>query len=642
MNWNILLLIIILLPFLTFVINGLFGNKTRNAAGLLSTMAVAGSAVLSIFTAWQYFFVQQSAETGYSAIIPLSFKWLPFTDELVLNMGFYVDQLSIMMLVVITLISSLVHFFSIEYMKGDKGYARYFSFLSLFTFSMLGLVIAVNILQVYVFWELVGVSSFLLIGYFFTTPSAIAASKKAFIVTRFADFGFLIGILVMSYYAKTMDFNLLFDRFANPESPYFIQMASASFLGMSAMFWALFLVFIGGAGKSAVFPLHIWLPDAMEGPTPVSALIHAATMVVAGVFLIARLFPIYYFGEPLVLELIAYGAAFTALFAATIACVQTDIKRVLAYSTISQISYMLLALGVSGYGENGLGYTAGMAHLFTHAMFKALLFLSAGVIIHYVHTNDISKMGNLRKYLPVTHLMFLVASLAIAGIPPFAGFFSKEIILTAAFEANQPLYYIALLTAGMTAFYIFRLYFTVFWGENTVHAQHKEGGFPMLSVLILLGIFSTVAGFLPFNKLFTTNGLPIANEFHLAIAIPAVLIALAGIGVAAAIYFKPSAVAGNLAAKAGWLYRSALNKFYIDEIYLFVTRKIIFGTIANSADQFEHRIIDPAIKGSGTGTEKIAEDIKGMQSGKLQQYLLVVFFGVVFLLLAMLLMYKVY
>ena len=286
----------------------------------------------------------------------------------------------------------------------------------------------------YIFWELVGVSSFLLIGFYYEKPSAVRASKKAFIVTRFADLGFLIGILILSFNTKTFDFISLTDI----HGAAITQGGKIAFMGLSVMTWSMIFVYMGGVGKSAMFPFHIWLPDAMEGPTPVSALIHAATMVVAGVYLVARMFPIYAISAPAALEVVAYVGAFSSLFAAVIACTQTDIKRVLAYSTMSQIGYMMFALGVSGYGgHEGLGFMASMFHLFTHAMFKALLFLGAGAIIHAVHSNYMTEMGGLRKYLPITHMTFLIACLTIAGIPPLSGFFSKDEILAAAFHHNK-------------------------------------------------------------------------------------------------------------------------------------------------------------------------------------------------------------
>src|SRR5678809_997183 len=352
---------------------------------------------------------------------------------------------------------------------------------------MLGLVVASNIFQMYIFWELVGVSSYLLIGYYYDKPSAVAASKKAFIVTRFADLGFLVGILILAFYGETLDFKTLIQNLTTQQSSQFLAITTASFVGVSALTWGLTLVFIGGAGKSAMFPLHIWLPDAMEGPTPVSALIHAATMVGAGVYLVARSFPLFTL-TPVSLSIVTIVGIVSAFLAAIIACTQTDIKRVLAYSTMSQIGYMMFALGVSGYGgETGLGYTASMFHLFTHAFFKSLLFLGAGVVIHFIHSNEMKDMGGLRKYLPITNLSFLVACLAIAGIPPFAGFFSKEEILLAAYHSNKFIYGVALFTSGLTAFYMFRLYFSIFWNKNVeMHNHHDEGPFSMKMPLIVL------------------------------------------------------------------------------------------------------------------------------------------------------------
>ena len=422
-------ILILLLPFLSFLALGLGGKwMSHRTAGLIGTAALSVVAVLSYLTAGMYFSAPRLADGTYEALMPYNFKWLPFTESLSIDMGILLDPISVMMLVVISTVSLLVHIYSFGYMKGERGFQRYYAFLSLFTMSMLGLVVATNIFQMYLFWELVGVSSYLLIGFYYTKPAAIAASKKAFIVTRFADLGFLIGILVYGYYAGTYTF-----------SPNEMALAKG---GAAMIPLALGLMFIGGAGKSAMFPLHIWLPDAMEGPTPVSALIHAATMVVAGVYLVARMFPLFIEYAPSVLHIVAYVGAFTAFYAASVACVQSDIKRVLAFSTISQIGFMMVALGVCTSAdphEGGLGYMAGMFHLFTHAMFKALLFLGAGSIIHAVHSNEMSAMGGLRKYMPITHITFLIACLAIAGIPPFSGFFSKDEILTACFQFS-PIY----------------------------------------------------------------------------------------------------------------------------------------------------------------------------------------------------------
>ena len=461
--------LIVLLPMLTFFVLGLLGKRLGPcASGLAGTLSMGVTAALSYATAWQYF-TTAKIDGVYQKLVPLNFEWLRFTDKLHIDLGVLLDPISVMMLIVISTVSLMVHIYSMGYMKGERGFERYYAFLSLFSCSMLGLVVATNIFQMYIFWELVGVSSYLLIGFYYTKPEAIAASKKAFIVTRFADLFFLIGILLLSFFTGTFDFGLL----TSGDGSVFSQMSGLTFMGGSVIAWALALIFIGGAGKSAMFPLHIWLPDAMEGPTPVSALIHAATMVVAGVYLVARLFPVYYFEAPEVLHGIAYLAAFTSLFAAVIACVQTDIKRVLAFSTISQIGFMMVALGVSGYGgHEGLGYMAGMFHLFTHAMFKALLFLGAGAIIHAVHSNEMSRMGGLRKQMPVTHVTFLIACLAIAGIPPFSGFFSKDEILAATFEFSTPLGWWMSLTAGLTAFYMFRLYYNIFWATPAEH-EHE-------------------------------------------------------------------------------------------------------------------------------------------------------------------------
>ena len=492
-------------------------------------------------------------------------------------MGALIDPISVMMLVVITFVSLMVHIYSLGYMKGEERFSTYYSFLGLFTFSMLGLVMSSNIFQIYIFWELVGISSFLLIGFYYEKPSAVAACKKAFIVTRFADLGFLIGILILSFYSGTLDFNTLIERLTNPASSQFQTAIASSFLGMSALTWGMVLVFIGGAGKSAMLPFHIWLPDAMEGPTPVSALIHAATMVVAGVYLVARLFPVFALSAPDALQLVAYVGAITAFFAAIIACTQTDIKRVLAFSTISQIGYMMFALGVARFGQDvALGYTASMFHLFTHAMFKALLFLGAGSVIHFIHSNEMKDMGGLRKYLPVTHITFLIACLAISGIPPFAGFFSKEEILLAASQNNQFIYWIGMITSGLTAFYMFRLYFSIFWNKTTPslpEKSHGEGGFVMILPLILLAIGAAFAGFIPFGNFVSVSGKPFEPVSHWQFSILPVFLGLTGIFIAFRMYKKENSLPAKVAASFGGFYKAAYNKFYFDELYLFITKK---------------------------------------------------------------------
>ena len=537
-------------------------------------------------------------------------------------MGILLDPISVMMLVVVTSVSFMVHLFSVSYLKGEERYTTYFSFLSLFTFSMLGLVIATNIFQTYIFWELVGVSSYLLIGFYYDRPSAVAASKKAFIVTRFADLGFLAGILVLSYFAGSLDFKTLIANYTEPGSTHLQASVNASFLGISALTWGLVLIFAGGAGKSAMFPLHIWLPDAMEGPTPVSALIHAATMVVAGVYLVARLFPVFVL-SPAALDLIAWTGIISAAFAAIIACTQTDIKRILAYSTMSQIGYMMFSLGVSSYGgEEGLGYSASMFHLFTHAFFKALLFLCAGVVIHYVHSNDMNEMGGLRKKLPISHFAFLLACLAISGIPPFAGFFSKEEILLAAYHSNQVIYIIALFTSGLTAFYMFRLFYSIFYRKPyTEHGDsHGEGSKILLIPLLLLAAGSLISGFIPFGRFVTSDGQALANHFDVSFSIVPVGLALTGIVLATYFFRRDSDRAGRWSASFGSFFTIVRNKFYIDEIYLFITKRIIFRLIAIPAAWIDKNIVDGFINLLGRATEVLSVSTSSAQSGKVQSY----------------------
>ncbi len=622
-------LLIIILPFSVFVINGLLSRKLpHRLAGWLATASMGIATVLAWLTAYNYFF--QSA--SYEKIIPFRITWLRFTETLQIDMGIMLDPISVMMLVVITTVSFMVFLYSMGYMKGEKGYVRYFSFLSLFSFSMLGLVVATNLFQLYMFWELVGVSSYLLIGYYYDKPEAVAAAKKAFIVTRFADFGFLVGILVLSYYTGTFDFGVI----TNPENAAIASMAGTSFLGISVLTWALTLIFMGGAGKSAMFPLHIWLPDAMEGPTPVSALIHAATMVVAGVFLVARMFPVFSFHAPEALDTVAFIGAFTLLFAAIIACTQTDIKRILAFSTMSQIGYMMLALGVSGYGSEGLGFTASMFHLFTHSFFKALLFLGAGSIIHALHRNDIREMGNLRKHQPITHITFLIACLAIAGIPPFAGFFSKDEILSAAFASNPIYFGVAALSAGLTAFYMFRLYFLVFWGNKRTydHTPHESPAL-MLIPMIVLAIGSVFTGFIPFGNFVSSDNQPLHVHLHVTVAIISVVVAVLGIAVAWTLYNKESVLPEKISNTFGALYQVAVRKFYIDEIYLFITQKIIFNLISRPIAWFDKHIIDAFMDFIATVTNWISKEIKDLQSGQLQHYGYIFLSGVILIVLVM-------
>ena len=613
-------LLIIVLPAIMFLILGLGGNKMKPVvAGVLGTLSLCVITVLSYMAGYQYFFeLGKAGGEAYAPIIPFNFEWLQFTDKLHIDLGIMLDPISVMMLIVITTVSLMVHIYSLGYMKGEKGFQRYYAFLSLFSFAMLGLVVATNIFQMYIFWELVGVSSYCLISFYYTKPSAVAASKKAFIVTRFADLFFLIGILIVSFYSETFDFATLTD----PNASFVQETVGASFMGFSILSWAMLFIFMGGAGKSAMMPFHIWLPDAMEGPTPASALIHAATMVVAGVFLVARLFPVYIV-TPHVLEIIMWVGAITALFAAIVACTQTDIKRVLAYSTISQIAYMITSMGVSGYaGHDGLGYMASMFHLFTHAFFKALLFLGAGAIIHAVHSNEMKDMGGLWKKLPITHITFLIACLAIAGIPPFSGFFSKDEILVAAFHHNKLVFGILYLVAGITAFYMFRLYYRIFHNGKDQHYHHAphEAGAVMTTPLIILAIFTLFAGFVPFHDLITADRLPFEAHIDWTIAIPSIIVALIGIGIATALYFKKSDMPDKIANGIKGFYTAAYHKFYFDEIWLFITRKIIFNCISRPIAWFDKKFVDGFMDSIAYVTEAAAEKIKNFQSGRLQQY----------------------
>ncbi len=611
-------ILIPLIPLALFVILGLFSKKIpASISGWMGSIGLGVTFVLSYYAAYQYY-LNGKLNGVYQPFI-YKYNWLNFTDKLHIDMGVLIDPISVMMLVVVSTISFMVNLYSIGYMKGDDGFTRFFAYLALFSFSMFGLVLSTNLFQIYIFWELVGASSFLLIGYYYTKPSAVSAAKKAFIVTRFADFGFLVGILIIGYYTGTWDFQEL----NNPEGSVITNWAATSFMGLSVITWALILIFMGGAGKSAMLPFHIWLPDAMEGPTPVSALIHAATMVVAGVYLVARLFPMYYFVEDgFALQVVAYVGAISSLFAAIIALTQNDIKRVLAFSTMSQIGYMMLALGVSGYhGHDGLGFMASMFHLFTHAMFKGLLFLAAGSVIHAIHSNYLQDMGGLRKYLPITHITFLIAALSISGVPLFAGFFSKDEILAAAYENNMLIYISSVFVAGLTAFYMFRLYFGIFWGKEKEyeHTPH-ESPMSMTIPMMFLAFMSIAGGYIHFSKYISPDHMPFEAHLNYYLAAIASTVGLIGIVLAFIFYKKENNLSERFSHAFGVFYKWTYNKFYFDEIYLFVTKKIIFGLVATPAAWFDKNVVDASMIGIGNVTESFSEKIKGMQSGKFQDY----------------------
>ena len=637
-----------LLPLVSFLILGLAGMKmSHKTAGLIGTTSLGIVTLLSYVTAFHYFTAERCADGAFATLVPYNFTWLPL-GNLHFDLGIMLDPISVMMLIVISTVSFMVHIYSFGYMHGEKGFQRYYAFLSLFTMSMLGLVVATNIFQMYLFWELVGVSSYLLIGFYYPLHAAVAASKKAFIVTRFADLFFLIGILIFGYYTQSFSFSFIENlQIAEGAAPFLTaDVAKAVAAGGFILPTALVLMFIGGAGKSAMFPLHIWLPDAMEGPTPVSALIHAATMVVAGVFQIARLFPLWIEYAPGQMSIVVWAGVFTAFYAAAVACAQSDIKRVLAFSTISQIAFMMVALGVCMPGSHGevidshgsLGYMASMFHLFTHAMFKACLFLGAGCIIHAVHSNEMSAMGGLRKYMPVTHATFLISCLAIAGIPFFSGFSSKDEIITACFEYSSVVGWIMTGVAAMTAFYMFRLYYGIFWGtENKeLHAEHTPHEAPVTMTLPLIvlsvitvgvGIYTTIAGFAgldgSFGSFVTANGKDYTIHFDTQVALTSTIIAILSICLATYIYKgEKQPIADKLYKTFPKLHRAAYKRFYMDEVYMFVTHKIIFRCISTPIAWFDRHVVDGTFDFLAWSSNEAGESIRSWQSGDVRQYAL--------------------
>ena len=653
--------LILLLPFLSFLLLGLLGMKMpKKVAGYIGTALMLVVVCLCYYTAYQYFFgVGREASGLYPTVTAFNLTWLDFGKspifgiDLLFKIGFRLTPISTMMLLVITTVSLMVHIYSFGYMAErdenyqvegyEKGFQRFYAFLSLFTMSMLGLVVATNIFQMYLFWELVGVCSYMLIGFYYPKHAAVHASKKAFIVTRFADLFFLFGILIYSYYAGTFNYDLgVMPELTNNLTH---MQQTASWLIPTA----LFLMFIGGAGKSAMFPLHIWLPDAMEGPTPVSALIHAATMVVAGVYQVASLFPIYVkFGAVEQLHWIAYIAAFTAFYAAAVACAQADIKRGLAFSTISQIAYMLVALGVCFALDNhhgGLGYMAAMFHLFTHAMFKALLFLCSGAIIVIVGSNFYQYMGGLRKYMPITNVCFLIGCLAIAGIPPFSGFFSKDEIIAACFQFSPFLGWFMTVVAGMTAFYMFRLYYLIFWGKSYYEAdpdhrrRPQEVPFVMWGPLVFLAIISVFAGLIPFGHFVSATGESYDIHIDWSVATTSIVAAVIGISLATWMYAgKVWPVADKLERTFPKLHKAALNRFYIDDAWQYFTHKIVFRCFSRPIAWFDRHVVDNTFNFLAWGANEAAESIRPWQSGDVRGYATWFISGAVALLLALLLL----
>lgn len=608
-----------LLPLAAFIIIIFLTTRAKLASAIIALASVAGSFSISVSVLRETILNPQKTEA--------TFNWLnipsvgPFKG-LSIQMGYLVDPLSSVMLLIVTSVALLVILYSIGYMKGDKGFSRYFAYLSLFTFSMLGLVIANNYFEMFVFWELVGLCSYLLIGFWYNKPSAADASKKAFITNRWADFGFMTGIILLFVHFGTFNFGELAGAFKGSGDLAFLTLAGI-------------LILLGPIGKSAQFPLHVWLPDAMEGPTPVSALIHAATMVAAGVFLIARGYMLFESVEA-VLVIMAYIGGFTAIFAATVALVQRDIKRILAFSTLSQLGYMVMALGVGSM-------TAGMFHLTTHAFFKALLFLGAGSVIHAVHEQDIFKMGGLSGRMPVTTWTFVIGSLALAGIFPLSGFWSKDEILGAALQGNHlGLYILGLLVAFLTPFYMFRLIFTAFFGSKRSEHHAHESGWVMTLPLVILAVLSVFSGFINspwfygvFKHSFSTfvySGGPEIPSVNIPTAVISSIIAVSGLFTAWLVYWKKTVDVEKVAKRYNGLYLLLYNKYYIDNIYEWLFDRIMLVS-ARLFDWFDHYIIDGIFDGFARLVGFTGRKLRLTQTGYLQSYALVLFTAVVLVII---------
>ena len=649
---------IFFLPLASFVITALvirpFFNRYSKIAGYITILAIGGSLGLSFWAL--------GATTGQEGDIGWeSHRWMTI-GNLEINLGILMNSLTAIMLVVVSGISLLVQVYSQGYMRGDPGYTRYFAFMSLFTASMLGLVLARNIIQLYVFWELVGLCSYLLIGFWYHRPAAAAAAKKAFIITRLGDIGFLIAILYLFFNADSFASQGL-----NPlEIPdIYNAVAIGGVIGSGVITWLAIGIFAGAMGKSAQFPLHTWLPDAMEGPTPVSALIHAATMVAAGVFLVARFFPIF-IASDIAMNTVAIIGGVTAIFAASMGLVMNDIKRVMAYSTISQLGFMMLALGVGAYG-------AAIFHLFTHAFFKALLFMGSGSVNHATGTFDMRYMGGLRRIMPWTYATFLIASLSLAGIFPLAGFWSKDEILAGAWggefaastAASQLVFWLALIAVFMTAFYIFRALFMTFHGEFRGGAEAEPGGnnkerkvhlaespLAMVVPMVVLALASIVAGFIvnPPTSLgivpihWLSNFLPLGirellpvgmveqlehPQFNVGLAAISSLVAVAGIALAYLMYYKERISPEKVARRLKGAYIVISRKYYFDEAYEdYVTIRGLYSGLAAALDFGDRAIIDKVVNNVGWFGRNTGRAMARVQTGQLQTYAVGISIGI--------------
>ncbi|WP_424766613.1 NADH-quinone oxidoreductase subunit L [Paenibacillus sp. sgz302251] len=550
-----------------------------------------------------------------------AFNWIEI-GEYTLRIGFEVTNLTALMLVVVTLVSFLVNVYSAGYMKKDERITVFYGYVSLFTFSMLGLVLSDNLLSLYIFWELVGVCSFLLIGFWYTLPKAKAAAKKAFIVTRIGDAGLLLGILLLFWYMPdhALDFTTIQSVFDGQ--------SGAITNGITTLI--ALLIFLGAIGKSGQFPLHVWLPDAMEGPTPISALIHAATMVAAGVFLIARTYDIFQ-DSAAAMETIAYVGGFTAIFAATIALAQNDIKRILAYSTVSQLGYMMMALGLGSL-------TGGIFHLFTHAFFKALLFLGAGSIIHAAHTQNINELGGLGSKMRVTAWTFAIGALALSGIPPLSGFWSKDLILTVALDTNPLLFVVGLAAAFCTALYMSRLFFLVFMGKpSKAVINAKESSASMTVPLIALAVLAVTSGFVetPWNGWFgswLSGEAEAAHSSGVAI-IASIAVGFLGIYIGWLIYGKRSTTRESTAERSPWLSKLLERGYYLDELYAAVIVKPIklAGELMIVLDTY---FIGGIVRLAGVSMASAGRVAARLQNGQVQTYSLAAVIGLVVIVAA--------
>ncbi|MDA8215204.1 MAG: NADH-quinone oxidoreductase subunit L [Nitrospiraceae bacterium] len=616
-------LLIPLLPLIAFTINIIFGRKIiKDKAHWIAILAVLGSFAIAVSTLIEVLNGKTINYDVYSWIVSGSFK---------VTVGFLIDQLTAIMLIVVTSVSLLVHIYSVGYMHGDKGYYRFFAYLSLFTFSMLMLVTGNNLLQLYFGWEAVGLCSYFLIGFWYEKKSASDAGKKAFIVNRFGDFGFGIGVIMIFLTLGALHYTDIFAKVGT------LQGQTINILGYNIDLITLIalLLFCGAVGKSAQIPLHVWLPDAMEGPTPVSALIHAATMVTAGVFMVARFNPIFSLSET-AMNVVALTGAITSLFAATIALVQNDIKRIVAYSTVSQLGYMFLACGVGAYG-------AGVFHLYTHAYFKALLFLGAGSVMHAMAGElDIQKMGGLKKHMPVTYWTFLIASLSIAGIPGLAGFFSKDEILWLAYNhgtIGKIVWLMGTAVAALTAFYSFRIIFMAFHGkfrgtheqEHHLHESPKAMTIPLIILAIgaisagwvgipaALGGSNAIAHF--FEPVLGHPHVTAAHEEEFMVMSISIVAAIGGIFVSWIFYSLKPEIPKTLAAKFKGIYTTLWNKYYVDELYDFIivrpTKWIASNILVAVTDG---KIIEGIVNGVPQAIRNFGERLRKLQTGHLQHY----------------------